>query len=603
MSSVSPARPAAAIDQGAEVVSGMGANLHQNGVAFRVWAPHAQKVFVSGSFNEWSDTANPLTAEENGYWYGNVESGRAGDEYKYVIHNQDQVLWRNDPYSREVTNSVGNSLVCDPRFDWEDDDFQLPPLNELVIYEAHIGTFAGADTPGPGNFRDAQSHLEYLKNLGVNAIEIMPAAEFAGDLSWGYNPAYIFAIESAYGGPTQFKKFVKEAHRHGIGVLLDVVYNHFGPSDLGIWQFDGWSENGGGGIYFYNDWRAETPWGSTRPDYGRGEVRQYIRDNAMMWLEEYRVDGLRFDMTLYMRTVDGNGNDLPDGWGLTQWITREMRERFPHKIALAEDLRNNAWLTKAPGDGGAGFHTQWDAQFVHPVRATVSVPDDSLRSMQAVRDAICTRYNDDAFQRVVYSESHDEVANGKARVPSEVSPSDPENRYGEKRSTLAAVLVMTSPGVPMLFQGQEFLTTGWFQDTEPLDWDRAKEYGGLVQMYQDLIGLRRNLTGVTAGLKGQHVNVHHLDDNNKVIAFRRWEEGGPGDDVVVVLNFCSQKHDAYSIGFPQDGLWKLRLNSDWDGYSELFDNTASTDLTVKDGHASVKLAPYSALIYSQDKPA
>ena len=129
----------------------------------------------------------------------------------------------------------------------------------------------------------------------------MPLAEFAGELSWGYNPACIFAVETDYGGPLGFKRFVKAVHQAGMGVILDVVYNHFGPSDLDLWQFDGWSENGLGGIYFYNDWRAETPWGSTRPDYGRKEVRQFIRDNAMMWLEEYHVDGLRLDMTLYMR--------------------------------------------------------------------------------------------------------------------------------------------------------------------------------------------------------------------------------------------------------------------------------------------------------------
>ncbi len=102
---------------------------------------------------------------------------------------------------------------------------------------------------------------------------------------------------------------MKAAHAHGIAVLVDVVYNHFGPGDLDLWQFDGWSENGMGGIYFYNDWRAKTPWGDSRPDYGRGEVRQYLRDNALMWLEEYRVDGLRWDSTLYIRNVEGNNNN------------------------------------------------------------------------------------------------------------------------------------------------------------------------------------------------------------------------------------------------------------------------------------------------------
>ena len=151
-----------------------------------------------------------------------------------------------------------------------------------MIYELHIGTFNDdKETDTPGTFARAIEQFDHLKRLGVNVIQVMPTAEFAGDFSWGYNPAHIFAVETAYGGPRAFKDFVQAAHAAGIGVILDVVYNHFGPSDLDLWQFDGWSENDGGGIYFYNDWRRATPWGDTRPDYGRGEVRQYIRDNAM----------------------------------------------------------------------------------------------------------------------------------------------------------------------------------------------------------------------------------------------------------------------------------------------------------------------------------
>ena len=125
----------------------------------------------------------------------------------------------------------------------------------------------------------------------------MPVMEFAGDFSWGYNPAHIFAVESGYGGPDALKDLVKQAHRRGLALIVDVVYNHFGPSDLDLWQFDGWSENGKGGIYFYNDDRSSTPWGDTRPDYGRDEVRRFIHDNAMMWFYDFHVDGLRFDMT------------------------------------------------------------------------------------------------------------------------------------------------------------------------------------------------------------------------------------------------------------------------------------------------------------------
>ena len=595
--------------QSREIQTGMGAVVHDGGTAFRVWAPHAEKVFVTGSFNDWSADRDPMTAEPGGFWYADLDQAGIGDEYRYLIHNGSTQLSRIDPYAREVTNSVGNSVIHDPSFAWDDDQFVMPSWNELVIYELHIGTFNDVAGGAPGTFADAAKKLGHLRAIGVNAIEIMPAAEFAGDYSWGYNPAHIFAIESSYGGPRAFKQFVKQAHQLGIAVILDVVYNHFGPSDLHIWQFDGWSENGLGGIYFYNDWRCETPWGNSRPDYGRGEVRQFIRDNAIMWLEDYHVDGLRYDMTLFIRQVRGDGGcELPDGWGLAQWINGEIHSRFPGRLTIAEDLQNNEWLTKDAGAGGAGFGSQWDAAFVHPVRAAVATPDDAQRSMHAVRDAICHRYNDDACQRVIYSESHDEVANGKARVPSEVDSDSPDNWFAKKRSTLAAALVFTSPGIPMLFQGQEFLQSGWFQDTVPLDWDLTDTHEGLVGLYRDLIRLRLNKTGTTRGLIGQHVNVHHVNDNDKVVAFHRWDQGGPGDEVVVVMNFSSRELHNYRIGLPKDGAWILRLNSDWTGYSPEYKNLHSCDMNASspelDGypyHGEFSIAPYSFLIYSQNK--
>ncbi len=436
----------------------------------------------------------------------------------------------------------------------------------------------------------------------------MPVAEFAGDFSWGYNPANIFAVESIYGGPDAFKLFVREAHQRGIGVILDVVYNHFGPSDLNLWQFDGWQENGKGGIYFYNDHRAETPWGSTRPDYGREEVRRFIHDNARMWLEEYHVDGLRYDSTLYIRCIDGNeANDLPDGWMLMQRINSNIQTRFPRAITIAEDLRNNPWLTKPTEDGGAGFHAQWDANFVHPIRGIVTLAQDEYRSMEAVRHAVSFRYEGDAFRRVVYSESHDEVANGKARVPQEIDPGDPTGWFAQKRSTLAAGLVFTSPGIPMLFQGQEFLEDEWFRDDVPLDWDRTRTHAGIVNFYRDLIRLRRNWHDDTRGLRGQHVNVFHVNDRDQLIAFHRWDRGGPRDDVVVVANFANRAYDSYTLGFPRAGKWRIRLNSDWRGYSPDFGDHPTFDAMAdggpKDGlpaSGSVSVGPYSAIILSQD---
>ncbi len=601
----------------------MGAIPHEAGVAFRVWAPHADAVSVTGVFNQWSADAHPMQKEDGGFWYADIRAAAIGHEYRYRIVSGDKQLSRIDPYARQVTSSVGNSVVHDPRFDWAGDDFHLPPKNELVIYEMHLGTFHDKEDGTADKFAEAVQKLDHLQRLGVNAIEVMPLAEFAGGVSWGYNPSCIFAVETNYGGPAGFKRFVKAVHQAGMGVILDVVYNHFGPTDLDLWQFDGWAENGQGGIYFYNDWRAETPWGLTRPDYGRQEVRQFIRDNAMMWLDEYHVDGLRLDMTLFMHNVrasDDPGGDLSDGWNVMRWINEDVHERYPGRVTIAEDLQDDDRLTKPVREGGAGFTAQWCSRFVHPVRAAVITPDDAHRSLDSVRRAIEGRFNGDPFQRVIYSESHDEIANGKSRVASEINPQNPDCWAAQKRTTLAAALVLTAPGIPMLFQGQEFLEDGWFQDSVPLDWHRSQEFSGLVRMYRDLIHLRLNRFGSTRGLTGSGLNTFHQNQAENVLAYHRWHQGGPGDDVVVVVNLSHQAHEDYRLGFPSPGLWRLRLNSDWNGYSLAFGNQASSDVIAgtesrdttptlgaveRDGFpaaAPVNIGGYSVLVFSQDKP-
>jgi len=590
----------------------MGAVLYDGGTTFRVWAPHADQVYISGSFNQEAWREAPLASEGNGMWSADVEGAKADDQYEYVIVIGEQELHRIDPRAQHVTNSVGKGIIYDPAFDWGDQRWNTPQWHELVIYEMHVGTFNDQPGGAPGNLHGVIDKLPYLADLGVNAIQIMPPMEFAGDYSWGYNPAYIYSIESEYGGPHAFKQLVKAAHAQRIGVIFDVVYNHLGPSDLDLWQFDGWSQDGAGGIYFYEDWRSSTPWGNTRPDYGRGEVRSYLRDNALVWIEEFRVDGLRWDATAFIRNVYGNdddpGRDIADGWSLMAWINDEINARQPWKLTIAEDLRGNDRITRDTGAGGAGFDAQWDGGFVHPVRAALIPPNDTARNLSSVSDAIRHTYNGDPFERVIYTESHDEVANGHARLPEEIWPGNAGSWYSRKRSTLGAALVFTSPGIPMIFQGQEFLEDQWFQDNDPIDWSKKDTYAGILAMYRDLIRLRRDWYDTTAGLSGPGVEVYHVNHNDKVLAFQRWRNGGPRDSVVVVINFSSGSFEDYELGLPREGLWKLRFNSDWVGYSADFGDFPSFDAsawpTPRDGlpcTGRIGIGPYSALIFSQDE--
>ena len=570
--------------------------------AFRVWAPHASAVSILGDFNEWDWAKNPMAPEESGYWISVVENATYTQEYRFGIVNGENQFTRIDPYAIAVTNSMGNGILSDLEFDWGSTDFHASPKNELVIYEMHIGTFNVQRKKKPATLDDCIHRIDYLAKLGINAIELMPCAEFAGDFSWGYNPAHLFAVEQAYGGPLALKRFVKAAHERGIAVIQDVVYNHFGPSDLSTWQFDGWSENGKGGIYFYNDWRSATPWGETRPDYGRPEVRDFIIDNAHYWLDEFKMDGLRFDMTLFIRHVNGDGapgGDLPDGWSLTQAINEMVHRDFPGRITIAEDLQNNDWLTKAVGDGGAGFDLQWDAQFVHPVRKCMIAKDDIERSVDAIKSAAFAQYNGDSFQRVIFSESHDEVANGKARVPSEIDPSSPDGWYARKRSTLAAALGLTVPGVPMLFQGQELLEDEWFRDTDPIEWFRTLTFTGIHLMYRDLIALRRNLADESRGLSGPGMSVIYEHNESLILVYHRWDHGGPKDDVVVLLNLSHEVREMIPVCMPKLGRWDIRFNSDWSGYSDDFDNISlesQLDAVSTDEPLFFSLAPYSLQI-------
>lgn len=574
------------------------------GSGFRVWAPFANSVNVAGQFNSWSSTNASMFNEGNGFWSMDHRNANPGQQYKYVIRNGNQVLWRNDPREEQITNSVGDSVIFDDEFAWTDGQFDMPDWNSLVCYELHLGTFNDQPGGAPGTFATAIQRLDHLRDLGVNAIKLMPVNEFAGDFSWGYNPGYPFSVESAYGGPKELKRFVNEAHSRGIAVMMDLVHNHWGPSDMDLWRFDGWSQGNFGGIYFYQDNRSATPWGDTRPDFGRPEVRQYIRDNVLQWLEDFHIDGIRFDSTLNIRNTNTGSN--PDGWGLLRWINDEVDVRQPWKIMIAEDLQSDPAITRATSQGGAGFDAQWSAGFVHPVRAVLETVSDPDRNMFSIRDSILQNYNGSPFQRVIYTESHDEVANGRQRVPEAIWPGNAASWASQKRSTMGAALVMTAPGIPMIFQGQEILEDGWFSDQDPVDWSKATTHAGILLMYTDLIKLRRNWFNNTRGLRGNSTNVLHVNNSDKVVAFHRWDQGGGGDDVLIVANFSGNAKTNYRIGLPRTGLWRVRFNSDWNGYSSSFGNFFTPDVSSQsiawDGlnqSGIIALGPYSVVILSQ----
>ncbi|HAL92772.1 MAG TPA: 1,4-alpha-glucan branching protein [Verrucomicrobia bacterium] len=574
--------------------SGMGSVPYEGGATFRVWAPFANSAAVAGEFNSWN--ATPMVRDAaGGTWSIDIPGARHGQRYKYLFNGN---IWKRDPSARQVTHSSGDSVVYDPKaFDWGGDSAPSPERNDLVIYQLHIGTFAGKDPPA--TFDDAIARLDHIRGLGFTVVQLMPVNEFPGGRSWGYNPSDLFAIETDYGGPDALKRFVRAAHERGLAVFVDVVHNHYGPTDLDLWQFDGWSENWLGGIYFYNDGRAHTPWGSTRPDYGRPEVRAFIRDQIFMFADEYRVDGFRWDSVFHIISFSEQDPSLnPEGVQMLRDINRELSETRPRLFRIAEDHAFQHDM---------GFDAQWDIGFRWALFHLVADAWDSDRNM---RVAAGTVSDWPEFRRVAFTEAHDYVARmnyGRSRVPAQVHPEDPGSLWARKRALLGAAVVMTTPGIPMVFQGQEMNETRAFHDDVPMNWELTNTFSGIVRAYADLIHLRRNLGGATPGLKGTGVFIRHIDNDNKVVAYTRWDRGGEGDDVVVVANFSHMdfgKKD-YAVQFPSAGTWYRHFNSDSKTYSGDFGDLGADRVEAAGDPptAIVDMGKYSLQIFSKQVPA
>lgn len=578
-----------------------------NGVTFRVWAPNATSVYVPGEFNGWSTTSAPLAKEItngtwNGVWSADVSVASTGQQYKYFINYSGGSVWKHDPRARKVVNSSSNpganDIIYDPAaFNWAGDSSVVRPLEDLFIYELHIGTFYD---PSPSNglsafFTDATNRLDYVKSLGASAVEVLPISEFPGNSSWGYNPADLFAADNAaYGGPDGFKAFVKAAHQRGLAVLVDVVHNHYGPTDLDLWDFDGWDGGGnGGGIYFYQDANLGATAYGPKPNFNRQPVRDFITDNFRLWLEECHVDGFRWDTPGLMLTAN-DGSYINDAATLITSITSMMRSNYPGKVNIAEDRM------------GYGFDSTWDTTFPYAVTPVLDNSVDQNRDMTVIANALTNnvRFNvTSGLNRVVFLESHDVVGdlNHGTRLPTAIDSSNPASYWARKRSTLGAVATFTAPGIPMLFQGQDMLENQQFSASRPVDWSKTNTFSAIVQFYHDLIRLRRNLDDVSLGLKGDQCTLLQVDNVNKLVAYRRWKTAFPNQDVVVVANFANATRTNYDINFPRGGAWYVRMNSDSTQYGADYSNVGSSVVSAQGAGAAgaVTIGPYSTMILSQ----
>jgi maltooligosyltrehalose trehalohydrolase len=436
---------------------------------FRVWAPRAKGVEVKIGERE-----TPLSKMDGGWWQVEVGSAGPGTDYAYVVDGEATAV--ADPRSMWQPEGVhGPSRIVDHgAFAWSDAGWRAPIFSSAIVYELHVGTFTAE-----GTFDAAIGKLDWLKELGVTHIELLPVAAFPGVRGWGYDGVHLFAPHAAYGGPEGLKRLVDAAHGKGLAMLLDVVYNHFGPDGNYTGKF---------GPYLTS--LHTTPWGDAVnfEDAGSHEVRRFFLDNALMWLRDYHFDGLRLDaVTAYMDRSAVH---------FMEELAREVREleaETARPLALiAESDLNDPQLVKAPEAGGYGLDAAWSDDFHHALVTALTgdrsgyyvdfgTLGDLAKSLESVYvyDGGFSAYRKRRHGRPVeglpgwrflgYSQNHDQVGN---RARGERL----EHVAGPRRARIAATLVLTAPFVPMLFQGEEFAASAPFQYFT----DHEAELGRLV---------------------------------------------------------------------------------------------------------------------------
>jgi 1,4-alpha-glucan branching enzyme len=593
------------------------------GVSFRIWAPHATAVSVKDPFSSHSE---PLVAQgSTGYWCKDVPGLSINQDYEYVITTANfGTVTRRDPNARLVTHPHnGHAITYDPSaYVWQDQNFTPPPLNKLVIYEMDTGQF-NAGASGWGTFQSSIAELDHISGMGFTAVELLPVTQFDGVYANPYAPTDQYAVDNdEYGGPDGLKAFVNACHQQGLAVILDVVHNHWGPFDLADFAFDGWHTSlYPGGIYFYDDASAtaryDSPWGP-RPDYSYPVVKAYISGQIAMWFNEYHADGLRWDSisNIYNAWGGGVGKDpntgkpgvsLPDGVDLLQ----QANTSWPQTFKIAEDLsfsKGQPSDTLPVASGGLGFDSQWNATLSYFVRK--DFPSANSISLPDVVSGMTSTFNNVYQQSVAYIESHNELTTKNSRLYQLVDPQNPTSRTARKKATLGAGILFTSPEVPMIFQGDEFLDSSWLDNKTTLNWTNAQTWAGIVQLYGNLVNLRTNAGGTSPGLADADLNIYQQDKTNHILVYDRYNQSAPGtDDVVVVANLSGTVFNGsgYQIGLPYGGTWQVLFNSDSTVYSSDFGNVGPPGpvTAVKVPHAgqpysaTIPVGDYSVLVFSQ----
>lgn len=583
---------------------------------FRVWAPNATDVRVLLQTGDlWDQQSRsreqPLTKDDMGYWNAHVGGVSPGMLYRYAISFEGVTRQKLDPAAKDVIHSgltrhdpdnQNAAIVPFPdNTAWV--PFETPSFKNFVIYQLHAGSFAGRNDGLTDNmiasFKEVATKLGYIRDMGFNAIELLPIQEFAADRSWGYNPASFFAPESAYGTPQETRDFVNRAHEAGLAMIFDVVYNHAGPQDNVLWRFDGAEPRGQGGIYFEGG--QMTHWGRG-PAWWKQEVRDFFFENACMYIEDYHADGLRFDATTQI-----NGAELAK-------VVRALRQRYPDKYFIAEHLPADRWVTTF-----GNFSASWLARAHHECQRALNADQPVNR----VKSFLGWDGFDYSWNLVKYTMgSHDDCGdqeNGDAEHG--LSNWDARHRFlvdqfggrgnwhARAKCRLAWALNVAIPGTPMLFMGSEChqgspnVVWGYWHDGLDLrgdhrfDWSIAGDASGMEM--RRLVTAANQARWENPALRSDSLAITHEDHQNGVIGFKRWD----GANVVLtVVNLGESNFGDYSYGVGTGGQWgqwrQVLCTQDsafggWDGAG----NAYYDPYTQGDGRFYINLPKWSVVMF------
>ena len=544
------------------------------GVSFAVWAPRAKAVSVIGDFNGWNEISHPMRLlGSSGIWELFVPGAEAGARYKFAIRGADDVLrHKADPMARlaEVA-PASSSVVTESGYEWSDEEWieqrarRNPHTGPMSIYEVHLGSWRQGLS-----YRDLAEHLvNYVADVGFTHVELLPVMDHPYPPSWGYHVTSYYAPNSRFGDPDDFRFLIDRLHQAGIGVILDWVPGHFATDEWALVRFDGLP------LYEHPDPRKgwQPDWGSYVFDFGRLEVRNFLVANALYWLEEFHVDGLRVDgvaSMLYLDYSRGDGEWVPnvhggrenlEAIGLLQEANATAYRRAPGVVTIAEE--STAWpgVTRATSEGGLGFGLKWNMGWMN----------DSLRYLG--EEPIHRQYHHNLLTFAImytYSEnyllpiSHDEVVHGKGSLPGKV-PGDQHDQLATVRAFLA--YMWAHPGKQLLFMGCEFAQTSEWADGRSLDW-HLLDHPAHHRVHALVKELNAIYTGDRAlwALDSEPAGFEWLDaDDNggNTLSFVRFaERDRSGDDVLaVVLNFGGADRESLRIGLPRAGTWRVILDT------------------------------------------